>query len=44
MRQAIRRGDEVLLEAEVKVACVAAADFRPRALPAALAAVMKTTE
>ena len=44
MRQAIRRGDEVLLEAEVKAACVAADDFRPRALPAALAAMMNTTE
>ena len=44
MRQAIRRGEEVLLEAEVKVACVAAADFRPCALPEALAAVMTTTE
>ncbi len=44
MRQAIRRGEEVLLEAEVKVACVAAADFRPCAVPEALVAVMKTTE
>jgi acyl-CoA thioester hydrolase len=45
MRQAIRRGEDVLLEAEVKVACVGADDFRPRALPETLAAtMMKTTE
>jgi acyl-CoA thioester hydrolase len=44
MRQAIRRGEEVLLEAEVKVACVAAEDFRPRAIPEALATVMKPME
>ncbi|HEY2346008.1 MAG TPA: tol-pal system-associated acyl-CoA thioesterase [Xanthomonadaceae bacterium] len=41
MRQVIRRGGVSLLEAEVKVACVAAADFRPRAVPEALAAMMK---
>ena len=44
MKQAIRRGEEVLLEAEVKVACVAAADFRPCAVPEALAAAMKPME
>ena len=44
MRQAIRREGTVVLEAEVKVACVAAEDFRPCALPEALAMVMKTTE
>lgn len=38
LRQAIRRSDTVLLEAQVKVACVAATDFRPCALPALLAA------
>ncbi|MBS0192650.1 MAG: tol-pal system-associated acyl-CoA thioesterase [Proteobacteria bacterium] len=36
--QTIRRGDVRLLEAEVKVACVAATDFRPRVVPEALAA------
>ena len=40
MLQTIRRGQTPLLEAEVKVACVAAADFRPRAVPEALAARM----
>jgi acyl-CoA thioester hydrolase len=36
MQQSIRRGETPLLEAEVKVACVTAADFRPRAVPEAL--------
>ncbi|MBS0577220.1 MAG: tol-pal system-associated acyl-CoA thioesterase [Proteobacteria bacterium] len=40
MWQSIRRGDTSLLEAEVKVACVAVADFRPCAVPAALRARM----
>jgi acyl-CoA thioester hydrolase len=40
MSQIIRRGETSLLEAEVKVACVAAADFRPRAVPEALVAKM----
>ena len=40
MRQTIRRGETLLLDAEVKVACVAAADFRPRAVPEALAAAL----
>ncbi len=40
MRQTIRRGDIPLLDADVKVACVAAADFRPRAVPPALVAAM----
>lgn len=40
LQQIIRRGDTVLLDAQVKVACVAAADFRPCAVPAALAARM----
>lgn len=43
MNQTIRRGETPLLEAEVKVACVAAADFRPRAVPEALVARMKPT-
>lgn len=38
LRQTIGRGGEVLLEAEVKVACVAVADFRPCAVPAPLLA------
>lgn len=38
MWQEIRRGDTRLLEAEVRVACVAAADFRPCALPEPLRA------
>ena len=41
LAQTIRRGNEPLLTAEVKVACVAASDFRPRALPAALAADLR---
>ena len=40
MRQSIWRGGERLLDADVKVACVAAADFRPRAVPEALLARM----
>ncbi len=44
MRQSILRGDMPLLDAEVKVACVAAADFRPRAVPEALLAVMTEPE
>jgi acyl-CoA thioester hydrolase len=44
MRQSIRRGETPLLDAEVKVACVAATDFRPRAVPEALVAVMAKPE
>ena len=40
MRQTIQRGATVLLDAEVKVACVTAADFRPRAEPDALVEAM----
>jgi acyl-CoA thioester hydrolase len=40
MRQTIQRGATVLLDAEVKVACVTAADFRPRAVPDALVEAM----
>ena len=32
-QQVIRRGDEVLVEGEVRVACVDAKTFRPRRLP-----------
>lgn len=31
--QAIRRGDDTLLDAEVRVAAVGAGDFRPRGIP-----------
>ena len=41
LAQTIRRGGETLLIAEVKVACVTASDFRPRAVPATLASVLK---
>ena len=34
MTQTIRRGDQPLLEARVKVACVGARDFRPVRIPA----------
>jgi acyl-CoA thioester hydrolase len=44
MRQTIRRGETLLLDAEVRVACVAAADFRPRAVPDALVAAMTEPE
>ncbi len=40
MRQSIRRGDTALLDAEVKVACVSATDFRLRAVPEALVAAL----
>ena len=32
-KQTVRRGDETLAEGEVRVACVDAKSFRPRALP-----------
>jgi acyl-CoA thioester hydrolase len=44
LSQTIRRGDETLLTAEVKVACVTASSFRPRAVPAALAADLMKRE
>ena len=31
--QELRRGDECLLRAEVRIACLTASDFRPRPLP-----------
>jgi acyl-CoA thioester hydrolase len=43
LAQTIRRGGETLLTAEVKVACVTASAFRPRAVPAALANEMDKT-
>jgi acyl-CoA thioester hydrolase len=36
MAQAIHRGRELLLDAEVRVAALSARDFRPRAMPEAL--------
>jgi len=44
MRQSIHRGHTSLVDAEVKVACVAATDFRPRAVPGALVAAMTEPE
>ncbi|HTD28441.1 MAG TPA: tol-pal system-associated acyl-CoA thioesterase, partial [Xanthomonadaceae bacterium] len=44
MRQAIRRGETSLLDADVKVACVNSTDFRPRAVPDALVALMSEPE
>ena len=44
LRQAIRRDDATLLQAEVKVACVGATDFRPRAIPDRMAALLTEPE
>lgn len=44
LAQTIRRGGETLLTAEVKVACVTASNFRPRAVPVALAADLARRE
>ena len=41
LAQTIQCGGETLLTAEVKVACVTASDFRPRAVPFVLAADLK---
>ena len=38
--QQVHRGDELLVDAEVRVACVDAASFKPTALPPALAAAL----
>jgi len=38
--QQVRRGDELLVDAKVRVACVVVASFRPKALPADLAAAL----
>lgn len=40
IRQAIMRDGEVLVSAEVRVACLAASDFRPRPLPEAVSALL----
>ncbi|MEO8742827.1 MAG: tol-pal system-associated acyl-CoA thioesterase [Lysobacteraceae bacterium] len=44
MQQTILHGDRLLLDAEVKVACVAAANFRPCALPETVCAAMTEPE
>ena len=41
LRQAVIRGEEVLAEAEVRVACLDAARFVPVAMPEAVAAAVK---
>ena len=42
--QTIRRGGELLLDAEVRVAALNASDFRPRAIPSPLYEEMKSIE
>lgn len=42
--QAIRRGDDTLLDAEVRVAAVGAGDFRPRGIPETLYDQLKLLE
>jgi acyl-CoA thioester hydrolase len=42
--QAIRRGDDTLLDAEVRVAAVGAGDFRPRGIPEPLYDQLKLLE
>ncbi|MFN3713284.1 MAG: tol-pal system-associated acyl-CoA thioesterase [Alcanivoracaceae bacterium] len=41
--QQVWRGDELLCEADVRVACVSADGVRPRAMPASLHSAIKTT-
>ena len=42
--QTIRRDGEVLIDADVRVAALSAADFRPRAIPALLYKELKSLE
>src|SRR6478735_2824155 len=42
--QSIRRGDALLLDAEVRVAALSASTFRPRPIPEPLYAELKTLE
>jgi acyl-CoA thioester hydrolase len=42
--QAIKRGDEVLVEASVRVACLDAQSFKPKRIPAGIAATMISRE
>jgi acyl-CoA thioester hydrolase len=44
LAQAVRRGGELLLEAEVRLAALGAAGFRPRPIPAALYDELKRLE
>ena len=44
LRQLVRRGDDVLTRATVKIACVDRAGMRPRRMPAPLAAVLENTK
>lgn len=44
MAQSVHCGAELLVEARVRAACVAASDFRPRALPDAMLAALTDTE
>ena len=44
LAQAIRRDGALLLDAQVRVAALGAADFRPRAIPGALYAELKPLE
>jgi acyl-CoA thioester hydrolase len=44
LAQSVRRGGELLLEAEVRLAALGAADFRPRPIPAALYDELKRLE
>lgn len=44
LAQAVRRDGELLLEAEVRLAALGAADFRPRPVPAALYDELKRLE
>ena len=44
LRQVVRRGDEVLTRATVRLACVEREGLRPRRMPAALAAVLENTK
>jgi acyl-CoA thioester hydrolase len=39
--QHIRRGDEVLVEAQVRVACLDAQSFRPKRIPAGIAGAIR---
>lgn len=40
-RQSVRRGDEVLVEGDVRLACLTRDDWRPSRIPPALAALLE---
>jgi len=44
LRQAVRRGDELLTDARVTLACVDAQALRPRRIPDALAGALETLQ